>query len=257
MILIWVIQLVKLPVYTKGVIVMTLSNEELKRRGKAAFKANFWPCVVVTFIMSLFTTLGTASAGKMEWVNGEFVRTPPSGASNLIHFLIGLLITAVIGIGVARFYLNNRERRAQFSDLLCGFREGYANIVLVRLIVRIKIILWSILFIIPGIIKSFSWAMVPYLLSDDPTMDHKTATQRSAEMMQGNKMKLFMLDLSFIGWFILGIITLGIGLVLWAAPYHDATIAEWYAELSGKNDVQSYPGSDVQPYMGSDSSYYM
>lgn len=229
---------------------MGLSNEELKRRGKAAFKANFWPCVVVTLIVAVFTSLGTASAGSFQMVNGELVRTSPSPMVNLIHFLINLLVTSVIGVGSCRFYLNNRDKQAQFSDLLCGFKEGFANIVMVRFIVNIKIVLWSLLLIVPGIIKSFSWAMVPYILSDDPTLDQKTAQQRSAEMMQGNKMRLFMLDLSFIGWFLLGILTLGIGLILWTAPYHEATIAEWYAELSGKNAGQSYLETDT-------SSYYM
>ena len=227
---------------------MNFTNAEIKLRGKKAFRANYWPCVVVSLIMSVIAGVGTISAGKYEYINGQVVRTPPSGLENGVHLLLGILITAVIGVGVARFYMNNRQGRAQFSDVICGFKENYTNIVFVRLIVSIKTALWTLLFIIPGIVKDYSWCLVPYLLSDDPNLDYKTAMQRSAEMMQGRKMQKFLLDLSFIGWVLMGLVTLGIGMLLWTAPYMEAADAEWYAAVAGKDQNMGYGDSSYDSY---------
>ena len=91
-------------------------------------------------------------------------------------------------------------------------------------------ILWSLLLVIPGIIKSYSYAMTSFILKDEPEMKNNAAIEKSMAMMEGNKMKLFMLDLSFIGWAILCIFTLGIGL-LFLQPYVAISRAAFYEDL--------------------------
>ena len=94
-------------------------------------------------------------------------------------------------------------------------------------------ILWSLLLVIPGIIKSYSYAMTSFILKDEPEMKNNAAIEKSMAMMEGNKMKLFMLDLSFIGWAILCIFTLGIGL-LFLQPYVAISRAAFYEDLKAQ-----------------------
>lgn len=94
----------------------------------------------------------------------------------------------------------------------------------------VLIILWTLLLIIPGIIKSYAYRMVPYILADNPEISHKRAIEISNAMTYGQKFDIFVLDLSFIGWYILGALALGIG-VLFVNPYVNATEAELYLVL--------------------------
>lgn len=91
--------------------------------------------------------------------------------------------------------------------------------------------LWSVLFIIPGIVKSYEYRMIPYLLAEKPEMDKTEAFKTSKSMMDGNKWNAFVLDLSFILWDILGIITLGLVEVFWVGPYKLLTGAALYDAL--------------------------
>lgn len=90
--------------------------------------------------------------------------------------------------------------------------------------------LWTLLLIIPGIIKSYSYAMTPFLMKDNEELSNNAAIEESMRMMQGHKMDLFILDLTFIGWYILGILSLGIGL-LWVIPYHYTARAAFYEDI--------------------------
>ena len=87
-----------------------------------------------------------------------------------------------------------------------------------NILIAIFTFLWSLLFIIPGIVKAYSYAMTPYIVHDNPEMPVRECIRQSQRMMKGYKMKLFLLDLSFIGWILLGIFSFGIGL-LWVLPY--------------------------------------
>ena len=93
--------------------------------------------------------------------------------------------------------------------------------------------LWSLLFVIPGIIATYSYSMSFYILRDNPDMDANAARKASIEMMKGNKWKLFCLELSFIGWMLLSMLTFGI-LLLWVGPYMETAKAAFYEELKAK-----------------------
>jgi uncharacterized membrane protein len=101
------------------------------------------------------------------------------------------------------------------------------------LLKAIYLILWTLLLIIPGIIKSYSYAMTEFILKDNPEMKNNAAIEKSMAMMQGKKMKLFLLDLSFIGWIILAILTLGLGFVL-LVPYMYTARAAFYEDLKAE-----------------------
>lgn len=93
--------------------------------------------------------------------------------------------------------------------------------------------LWSLLLIIPGIIKAFAYSQAMYIIAEEPNIGTREALRRSEEMMVGHKAEYFVLQLSFIGWGILSTFTFGI-LTLWLVPYMNATMANYYQELKGR-----------------------
>ena len=101
---------------------------------------------------------------------------------------------------------------------------------------QLKIFLWSLLFIIPGIIKSYEYAMVPYLLADNSDMDKDEILNLSRRMMEGNKWDFFVLELSFIGWILLAVSTFNIVGILYVDPYIEATHAQFYLKIKSLNN---------------------
>lgn len=112
----------------------------------------------------------------------------------------------------------------------------YGNVVKTMFFYDLYIALWSLLLVVPGIIKSYEYRMVPYILAENPGMDSKQVFEISKRMMNGQKMETFILDLSFIGWTLVAGITCGIAGVFYVAPYVNATNTELYAF----NKVQAY-----------------
>ena len=102
---------------------------------------------------------------------------------------------------------------------------------------NVFIFLWSLLLIIPGIIKSYSYAMTPYILVDKPELSANEAIEESMRLMSGHKFDLFYLQLSFIGWFILALLTAGIGF-LWLTPYYNSTVASFYLSLKAEDEAK-------------------
>lgn len=115
------------------------------------------------------------------------------------------------------------------NDIFSGFKN-FANAFLANLINSILIALWTLLLIIPGIIKTYSYSMTYYIMCDDPSISANEARKKSMELMRGNKWRLFCLQFSFIGWWLLCILTLGI-LALWIAPYEQVATAAFYQSL--------------------------
>ena len=137
------------------------------------------------------------------------------------------------------FLRNGREDDAHLKELGYGFANPYLHKVKVLFGRTIRVFLWSLLFFIPGIIKAYQYRMVPYILCDDPNISTKDALNESRSMMQGNKWKTFFLDLSFIGWRFLSLLTLGLLNVLYVSPYIRATKAALYDCLSDRSSAEA------------------
>ena len=274
-------------------------RKELKARGKAAFKKNFWLCVLVSIVIALCsgsvysvansvnTTTDTISqldtddydydiSGEItdeDVVNadadaelGDLVdlfedaieedadeasddsaanvtvtteETTSGGGilgSGVLTTVLDIFVLNIILVGGYSFYLRNRrEDKPDLKELIMGFKDGRFTTICVTMFCKdIFTMLWTLLLIVPGVIKSYEYMMIPYLLAENPDMDRKEAFRISKELMKGNKWDAFVLDLSFVGWIVLGIITLGLGLIFYVDPYMDATHAELYAELKAK-----------------------
>lgn len=142
-------------------------------------------------------------------------------------------VTGPLTVGRNRYFMENRQSPAPLRTATTVFRTPYLNVVKVSFLVTLKTFLGFFLFLIPGIYWSYCYLMVPYLLAENPYMSTRRAMELSRQMMYGEKWHTFVLGLSFLGWYILGILTLGIGL-LFLEPYYQATMAELYAALRSK-----------------------
>jgi len=145
--------------------------------------------------------------------------------------LIGLILTGPALVGVNRYRLFIvRHNQDDTNLLVSGFKGDVFNYIITHILRMVFIFLWTLLFIIPGIIKTFSYSMTFYILADHPELTPTQAIQKSREMMAGHKWRLFVLFLSFIGWYLLVILTLGLGMIF-LEPYIQQSVANFYEDL--------------------------
>lgn len=153
---------------------------------------------------------------------------------NLIHFILG----GVIQLGYAQFLLKQYNRaNFEVKDLFSQF-ERFGQAFLQRFLRILYTSLWSLLFIIPGIVKSYAYAMTPFIMAENPEMTASEAITASKEMMDGHKGELFTLDLTFIGWDLLCLFTLNIGHI-WLNPYKNAAYAVFYKDLTASRHAEA------------------
>lgn len=150
----------------------------------------------------------------------------------LIAMALAVFVFNPLIVGGRRFYINGIDNEQErFGDLGYVFGSGnYLNVVKTLFLRNVFIFLWTLLLIIPGIIKSYAYRFVPYIMAQNPEMSTMRAIELSQEMTDGEKWDMFVLDLSFIGWYLLGALLLGIG-TLFVHPYYDATQAQLYTSL--------------------------
>ena len=147
-------------------------------------------------------------------------------------------------VGKNRFFMEHRFSRAQFKKLFWAYGCGsYLNVVKIMFVYEVKLLLWTLLFIIPGIIKSYEYFMVPYILAENPTISCEDAFYLSKKMTDGEKASIFFLQLSFIGWYFLSVLTCGIGFIA-LQPYMEATFAELYQVMREKAQSLNLPGTE-------------
>lgn len=154
--------------------------------------------------------------------------------SEIIHYIFSfsatiLLFPLTLGY-IIYFLMFAKRQKPTISNLFDGYKKSFANSILATLLMYIYIFLWSLLLIIPGIIKYFSYSMTYYIIADNPNIKASDALRKSKKMMNGHKWKYFLLELSFLGWAVLSIFTCGIGL-LWLTPYIETTKANFYLTL--------------------------
>ena len=157
--------------------------------------------------------------------------------SDYVSILISLFVLIPLGYGFNIAILNFKRtgESVRIEQLFDGFKD-YSRVALTNILSTIYIFLWTILLIVPGIIKSISYSQTNYILKDNPELKNNAAIELSRAMMKGHKFDYFCLMLSFIGWILLSILTLGIGL-LWVSPYISTASAHFYEHV--KEDYES------------------
>lgn len=145
----------------------------------------------------------------------------------LVQYVIG----SFVSLGLIQYNLDLIDGKDVEFGQIFSKASMFGKAFWLRLRMGIFTFLWTLLLIIPGIIKSYAYSMSGFIMAENPEMTAKEAMQVSEKMMAGNKWRLFCLQFSFIGWQILCILSLGIGF-LWLTPYMNAAIAAFYDEIS-------------------------
>ena len=221
---------------------MMWNRAELKMRGNMAFKKNYVSAVVVALLMGIFGTVSGESSARRVSENSDIYSGNLFNVGMITGLLAGIATVVILIVLVAkvfvgnllkmggyRFFILNQTAQPGIGTLLDGFRSGhYVNIVLTMFLRDLFTTLWSLLLVVPGIVKHYEYLMVPYIIAENPAMDYKEAFQISKQMMDGEKMEAFILDLSFLGWYLLSAVTCGLLAIFYVNPYVQASFAEMY-----------------------------
>lgn len=244
----------------------------LKKNAWENLKKYYWPALGVSVLVAFLTGGGGGLGG--------FGGSSSSGLSNLNHtgsasssgsagdvdpaviavivgimifiivfsMTIGLVWTAFVAMpfkcGQCKYFVTARNGDQKFSHVFDNFKGGnYMPTVKAMFFYYIEIFLWSLLFIIPGVIKTYEFTLVPYLIAENPNMDIKRAKSISKQTMEGEKFNYWVLQLSFIGWYLLGALACGIG-TYFVMPYVNATDAEFYMCMRAKMLSFGYASED-------------
>lgn len=220
-------------------------RKELKQRAKEVLRTSYWKAFLVSIILAFVTggggspstfNLGSSPSSGMDvdWeVIGPFI------AIAIIIFIIVFVFALAfriflcfpLEVGSMRYFKQAAEHEVNLNHIGYAFnKHRYWDVVKAMLWRTFLNFLWFLLLIIPGIVKSYAYSMVPYILADNPNIGYRRAVELSKEMTRGHKFRIFVLDLSFLGWILLGIVVLFVG-VLFVMPYIYATKAELYLAL--------------------------
>ena len=239
-------------------------SQDFKKQARSALKGHWFVAIIASFIAAFFGALngsgvsfsfstGSSSSGNVD--PGTGTPTPYEFGSAidpdvllaivgvfLVIWLILLVVSIIlwvigrgINVGYSKFNINLIDSKpAKIRDIFDSFSQLKTSLV-ASILMAIYTMLWSMLFIIPGIIATYSYAMTSFVLAENPEMSANEAIRESKRLMKGNKWRLFCLQLSFIGLMIIGALTLGIGLI-WIIPYQQATFAAFYRDICPAKD---------------------
>jgi len=213
-------------------------RSQLKEKARQVLKGNYWSAFIVSLVILI--TGGSHNRGEV----GSSQGAEAGNVFNInfqIAFIVGLVILLFVllrifigyafEVGGRKYFIRLAEGKSDISNLGFAFKQKrYFNVFVTMLLRGIYLLLWTLLLIIPGIIKFYAYRMVPYILADNPGIGAGRAIKLSNKMTQGEKWDIFVLDLSFLGWFILGALAFGVG-IFFVQPYYDATNAELYLKL--------------------------
>lgn len=210
------------------------TNQEYKNEALDALRGNWAPAVVcaIVFLLVMCVLLGPSYTANMTSLGLMHLSAKTVNAFTLSSWPLSIFLfyPLMLGYTVTHNRLLAEGDASLTGNMLKDTFSGYLRNVWGMLLMYIFVFLWSLLLIIPGIIKAFSYALTPYLLKDYPELTANQAINLSRRMMKGHKFDLFWLNLSFLGWFFLCLLTLGVGFV-WFLPYVETANAAFYQDV--------------------------
>ena len=246
------------------------NNAELKKNAKVRMKSYQGKAIVVSLIVAILASLEYLNVNNffLTWLDGRFFEISPflkeDAISNTLQYFaqpligvnifeyllkskniliwVGILllirgmffcfITGPIRYGQASFYYKNRYEETGIDELFSAFNmKNYFNITKTMFFMYIQLLAFTCLLIVPGIIYTYAYYLVPYILIENPNMPAREVLSLSKKMTEGYKSNMFGLTLSFFGWMVLGTLTAGLSDVVFTTPYRMATDVELYFEL--------------------------
>lgn len=217
-----------------------MSTSYYRERARRVLDGKWANAVLVALVACIFGALLTGSNFSLELeLDENTIRHIPEALVvpltmvtsvgsffSFVQFIMG----GVIRLGYCSYLLKLEDHKEGNVKVLFSQMDSFVDGFLLNLLTGLFTFLWALLFIIPGIIASYRYAMAPFLLLENPHMKPRDAIEASKSLMDGHKMELFLLDLSFIGWHLLGLVTLGIA-YLWINPYINSSRAAFYRSL--------------------------
>lgn len=238
---------------------------ELKEAAKQDLSRSYWGAVLMALIMGIVKGGGSGGSGGSSNSSSKSIQEAASSMDAQAIMAVVLVVLAVVlaalviglalsifvfnplSVGGYRYFVEATYEAKTVSDMKClgmGFSNGnYKSVVKTLFFKGLYQWLWSLLFIIPGIVKGYEYRMIPYILAENPQITTEEAFLLSKEMMTGEKWNAFVLDLSFLGWIILSIFTCGILAVFYVNPYVFLTDAHLYETLKRKSSVDYFDPS--------------
>lgn len=225
-----------------------MNTADLKERAKISFQKQYWQSVLVALIIALGGGGGYSFGYRFSQTRSggyDSIYSNPaySAKAFFIFFLImisvlifgaiSFFLLSVLRVGGLRFFLKLRKNvPTDVGEVAGNFKDGnYWNIVLISFCKQFFLFLWYFLLIIPGIIKFFEYFAIDYILAVRPDLDRTSAFKMSRNLMDGHKMDCFVLGLTFLGWDLLNLLTVGLLGLFYISPYKQATYAEFFAEV--------------------------
>lgn len=225
-----------------------MDSYQLRLTARQSLTGNYWSAVLVAFVASIFGALVVNSHSFSLDIDEEVIKNLPQifktvliligsigGTLGLVSFVLG----GVVQLGYAQYLLKQHDREITSVKELFSQFDRFGQAFLQKFLRGLYTFLWTLLFIIPGIIKSFSYAMTPFIMAENPNMTAKEAITASKQLMEGHKWELFCLGFSFIGWYLLAALTLGIG-TFFLNPYVEAAYAAFYRDKISPKNVTYY-----------------
>ncbi|HZG88103.1 DUF975 family protein [Paenibacillus sp.] len=225
------------------------TRKELKMRAKDVLRTSYWKAFLVSLVIAVVSGFSGCSfnsdfgGGGEEGLFGGMEDVPIAVIVGIIAvavlaFLLGLafeiFLRLPLEVGARQYFKQSAQNDVNMNYLGYSFNKGkYLSIVKGMFWMSFLNFLWFLLLIIPGIVKAYAYGMVPYILADNPWIGTRRAVELSKQMTKGEKWKMFVLDLSFIGWYLLGMLACFVG-ILFVLPYVNATKAELYLTLRRK-----------------------
>lgn len=224
------------------------TRELLKRNAKNVLSFCYWRTFLVCLTAGILT--GSISVRFSIDLTPDRLRGAAGFLASLLGLALGLSALAwsifgsnVLQVGQKRYMMESRLGNSPFDTLFSAFSPGYGNVVKAMFLRNLYVFLYGLLLVVPGIIKSYEYYMVPYLLAENPQMEPRRAMELSSLMTDGEKWNIFVLTLSFFGWNLLSLVTGGLA-SLFITPYFEATFAELYAALRAKAFSLGYTDSN-------------
>jgi uncharacterized membrane protein len=206
-----------------------MNRLEMKEKAKGVIKGKVFFSFIVVFLYGLMMSIpNTLYAGVQSGKNNALL------AVGSIISLVGTILLSPTRYGVILYFHNiTNGREGKLEGYFIPYKEKFwQEMIKARLLANVYIFLGTICFIIPGIYMAFKYSQIEYCFLENKQMKYNEAMNRSAEIMKNNKMELFVLYLSFIGWFLLALLTFGL-ILIYVEPYIEATAVQFYYEKSG------------------------
>ncbi len=223
---------------------MRLQPGDFKATAKEILREKYWWCLLACLV---FSFIGSGIEVRLPWEEEvSFTVGVIAFSAVPISLATRVFLVNPIEVGLCRYFYYGTVQKRSFADLFFVFGPHYLSVVWAMFLRDLKLVLWTLCLIVPGIVKSYEYFAIPYLLAENPAFSADQVFSISREAMAGNKGRLFELYLTFFGWYLLAVLTAGIGF-FFLAPYIKMTVTIFYVDVRPSYLPPTYEETEEEP----------